>query len=167
MIEPRTLNDGTPIRYALGLAHHKDRGVEMIQHGGGINGFLSESRYYPQEDLYVVCLVNTTGPMNPDTFADLLTWKVIDPTESAGMEIEPELSGFSGSYAGQVRGQKMMVELTISQEGLVIQPEGGEPDTVRTYIGNNTFLDGNDVITFTDNEVNIDQVYGYYTFVKQ
>lgn len=169
MVNPRALNDGTPIRYAMGLAHYKDNGNEMIQHGGGINGFLSESRYYPEEDLYVVCLVNTTGPMNPNRFSDLLTWEVIEKKEPASMEMDPGLETYSGTYKGQVRGRKIELELALSEEGLIISEKGDtDSDTVRTYIGNATFMDENDIITFHDDgTATFDQPYGFYTLLKE
>lgn len=70
---PDTLNDGTAIRYAKGLVNYSNFGHQEIGHGGGIHGFLSETRYFPQEDLYIICLVNTTGPKGAGFFADHLT----------------------------------------------------------------------------------------------
>lgn len=65
MITPGSLNDGSRVRYAKGLVNYMNYGHKMIGHGGGINGFLSETLYFPEEDLFIVCLVNTTGPKGP------------------------------------------------------------------------------------------------------
>lgn len=168
MITPDSLNNGSPIRYAMGLAHFNDYGNELIQHGGGINGFLSETKYYPEEDLYIVCLVNTTGPQGAGFFAGQLTWKLLSKNNPEGLELSDDLASFSGTYSGQIRGQGMKVKLTIDDNGLIILPEGQqEGDTVTAYIGNNTFMDGNDIITFHDDHVTVDQVYGYYVMQKE
>lgn len=71
MIAPARLADGTPLRYGMGLALTPDsRNRPAIHHGGGIFGFVSDTRYYPDEDLYVVVLVNTTGNLSPAAIAD-------------------------------------------------------------------------------------------------
>jgi len=62
MITPALLTDGTPIRYAMGVTHYQHATGRVIEHGGGIDGFLSNSRYYPDEDVTVVVLQNTGIP---------------------------------------------------------------------------------------------------------
>ena len=104
--------------------------------------------------------------MNPDKFSDLLTWKVIDKKEPAIMELDPGLSAFSGTYEGQVRGSRVTIDLTLNEDGLIIEQERRDPDTIRTYIGNNTFMDGNNIITLRDGSATFDQVYGFYTLKK-
>src|SRR5919106_4909558 len=70
MVTPGRLADGTPVRYAMGLTRTPDsRGRPAIHHGGGIFGFVSHTRYYPGEDLYVVVLVNTTGNLSATALA--------------------------------------------------------------------------------------------------
>src|SRR5688572_9787726 len=59
LITPAKLNDGTPLRYAMGIANWKDiRGSHIIGHGGGIGGFTSEAAWYPDAQLAVVVLMN-------------------------------------------------------------------------------------------------------------
>ena len=48
LISPSELMDGTRLRYAKGLLVDKYNGTDVISHGGGINGFLSDSRYFPE-----------------------------------------------------------------------------------------------------------------------
>ena len=89
MIGPGDLNDGTTLRYALGLATTDILGHRAIHHGGGINGFLSESLYLPGEDLAVAVLVNSTGPPGPSALAlEIVTLLVGDAT--------PEPAPFEG-----------------------------------------------------------------------
>ena len=79
MTTPSPLEDGTPIRYAMGLQVHDPGGRLVIQHGGGINGFLSDGRYYPDDDLLVVVLQNSTGPVGPGSLAAALVEIVLGP----------------------------------------------------------------------------------------
>lgn len=62
---PQPLNDGTPVRYAMGLSNDSLGGHHVIQHGGGINGFLTDLAYFPDDQLTIAVLVNTAGPVAP------------------------------------------------------------------------------------------------------
>ena len=55
---PETLNDGEALDYGFGWGIGNIQGVPMIQHGGGINGFLSASLVLPEEKLFVAVLSN-------------------------------------------------------------------------------------------------------------
>jgi CubicO group peptidase (beta-lactamase class C family) len=168
MVTPESLNDGSQLRYAMGLSHYMDFGNELIGHGGGINGFLSSTGYYPQQDFVVICLVNTTGPQGAGFFTDQLTWKVLEKMETQGVEMEGSLASLAGTYSGPVRGQDISVQVDVLLDGITLLPEGGEePDTVRTYIGDNTWMDGNDLISIKDGLLRVDQVGGYYVLRKE
>ena len=78
MITPRPLVDGSPIRYAMGLGQSDHEGHRTIAHGGGINGFLSDGRYYPDDDLIIVVLQNSTG-VDPSGLASSLADIVLGP----------------------------------------------------------------------------------------
>ncbi len=81
MINPNKLNDGTTVSYAKGLFNFSNYGHQEIGHDGGGFGFLSDTRYFPDDDLYVISLVNTTGPRGGSFFADKVTWKLLDKKE--------------------------------------------------------------------------------------
>ncbi|WP_290614250.1 serine hydrolase domain-containing protein [Arsukibacterium sp. UBA3155] len=55
-------NDGN---YGFGISRGTLRGMEELQHGGGINGFVSMLIYLPQPKITVVMLRNSDGP-GPD-----------------------------------------------------------------------------------------------------
>lgn len=55
-------NDGN---YGFGIASGNLRGMQELQHGGGIHGFVSLLTYLPQTDVTVVMLRNSDGP-GPD-----------------------------------------------------------------------------------------------------
>jgi CubicO group peptidase (beta-lactamase class C family) len=82
MITPMPLEDGTPTRYAGGLGVMGEGAHYVLAHGGGINGFLSDGRYYPQDDLTVVVLQNSTGPQGPGALGEALASLVLGPRPS-------------------------------------------------------------------------------------
>lgn len=167
-VTPGALSDGTPIRYAMGLANFSNHGNRNISHGGGINGFLSQSTYYPDEDLYIVCLVNTTGPHGAGFFVNALTWQFLSKKEYPTQPIDIDLESLEGSYTGQARGQMLKVNVSALSDGLTLLTEGqGQVDTLQIYIGDGTWMDGNDIITFTPNGLSIDDIFGHYKLVKQ
>jgi len=53
----------TPFKndYACGLAVRMVKGLKLIEHGGGIEGFNTQLSYYPDEKLTVVVLGNLNG----------------------------------------------------------------------------------------------------------
>jgi D-alanyl-D-alanine carboxypeptidase len=61
MTTPGRLNDGSGIGHGYGLAVHDYRGMPVVGHGGGINGFSSNLIHLPGEDLTVCVLSNVGG----------------------------------------------------------------------------------------------------------
>ena len=168
LITPDMLNDGTPVRYAKGLANYKNFGYDVIAHGGGINGFLSDTRYFPDNDLYIICLVNTMGPNGASFFAEQLTWELLDKRDYETVTMEENLQAIAGKYTGQVRGRKISVEIDVFQDAITQLTVGEDKaDTINVYIGNNSWMDGNNVITIKNGELRADQVYGYYILKKE
>jgi D-alanyl-D-alanine carboxypeptidase len=58
MSTPHLLSDNTSAGYGFGLMRTTFRGADVIQHGGGINGFNSQLAYYPQTDLTIAVISN-------------------------------------------------------------------------------------------------------------
>ena len=54
-----------PGSYGLGLRVGTYRGHKMVQHGGGIDGFISSMSWLPRENMGVMVLTNRSGGMNP------------------------------------------------------------------------------------------------------
>jgi CubicO group peptidase (beta-lactamase class C family) len=59
MTTPVKLTSGRPMQYGFGLFMDSLGAHRRIHHGGGINGFISELAYYPDDSLTVVVLSNT------------------------------------------------------------------------------------------------------------
>jgi len=168
LITPDQLNDGTAIRYAKGLVNFKNFGNPQIGHGGGIPGFLSETRYFPDDDLYIICLVNTMSPKGASFFAEEITWKLLDKQVYDPVEIDIDLASISGKYTGQVRGRIFSIEIKALSNSIAISSEGQDgADTLKTYLGQHAWSDGNSIVIIQNDEYRRDDVYGYFILKKQ
>jgi hypothetical protein len=168
LISPGQLNDGVNIRYAMGLVNYLNFGHREIGHGGGIPGFLSATKYFPEEDLIIICLVNTMGPKGAEFFADELTWKLLEKHSNDPMEVDINLDSLEGRYTGQIRGQIISVDIEAQPESLIISTEGrSQVDTLDIYLGNNTWGEGNSLIKIDDNVCSRDDIYGYIKLAKE
>jgi CubicO group peptidase (beta-lactamase class C family) len=172
LITPEVLNDGTELRYCKGISNFDYKGNQCISHGGGINGFLSESRYFPKQELTVVVLSNATAPPLPDQIADQISDELLDIEQPEPVAYDGDVTVFSGKYEGPARGRP----LTMFVEGkdgvlLISGEEGGEQDTLNYYgsywgdggIPRATFLikDGK------AEELRYDHISGYYRLKKE
>ncbi|MFS4448515.1 serine hydrolase domain-containing protein [Maribacter sp. 2307UL18-2] len=169
LITPGQLKDGSNIHYAKALTNSSDFGNHRIGHGGGINGFLTDTRYYPDEDLYIICLVNTTGPKGASYFADEISWQLLDKNEPQSIDLDIDTKLLEGKYTGAVRGSyTYSIEVKSISNGLTIQSERDEKaDTLKTYMGNNTWADDNARIIIKNNEYRFVNPSAYYILKKE
>ena len=167
-VTPDTLNNGARLRYAHGLAMTETGGRRMISHGGGIYGFVSELRYYPDQDLTIAVLVNTAGGASPtriaDAIADLVLGKPAEapPAATFGGDLRP----FMGSYQGAARGRELAVTVSLDAGGLSLKLPQGEPRRL-AYVESLTFTSGTTRYHFVRTgadvtELHVDEVAGYY-----
>jgi CubicO group peptidase (beta-lactamase class C family) len=169
MVTPRQLNDGSKLNYAKALNNYSDFGKHRIGHGGTIDGFSADTRYYPQEDLYIICLLNTVGPKRANLLADEITWEILDKKmpENRALDIEPAL--LEGLYTGPTRGNYAdSIQVKSIAGGIIIQKlKSNKIDTLKTYIGNNTWAEGNNRIIIKNNEYRDIQRAAYYILNKR
>lgn len=125
MVTPDPLEDGTPIRYGMGLMIMDDNGRRAITHGGGINGFLSDGWYYPDQDLVVVVLQNSASQRGPGLLSRQLIEAVLGPGDApvAGT-FTGDLERLVGTYRGPSRGREMTVEVSVVEGQLALKPTG-------------------------------------------
>lgn len=174
MITPVPLDDGTPVRYAMGLARTPDsRGRPAIHHGGGISGFRSDTRYYPDEDLLVVILVNTTGNLNPAALATELVDVLLPRVPMERRRFEGDTAPLVGTYSGPARGQELSVRVTATGDGLAAAPNDGRPAPL-AWVEGWTFRLGVRIVTFERNGdagpatvMRIDSGGGHYVLRRQ
>jgi CubicO group peptidase (beta-lactamase class C family) len=130
------LNDGSEHGYGLGLFVGELDGHRMIEHAGGINGFLSQVAWLPEDDLMIAVLCNSTDS-SPGALTASLSRRVLGleaPQYQAVTQSDKELERYVGLYdAGR---NPMPVALV---DG-VLQVAGQEA----VAIGNHRFISPND-----------------------
>jgi CubicO group peptidase (beta-lactamase class C family) len=146
MITPAMLNDGTRLRYSMGLIVGEDaNGSRFIGHGGGGFGFSSVTRWYPEAKLAVVVLTNSE-PDEMTAVSARLAAAVLPAPRPAG-PFTGDASLLAGSYRGPGPGKDMVVEVTHTPEGIAFSFDGvaaGPLPWVETW----TFRRGISLLTF-------------------
>lgn len=167
MTQPGVLNDGIRLRYAMGLDNFSFFGHHLIGHLGGMSGFLTDTRYFPDENLYIVCLVNTMGPVGALFFTDEITWYLLDKKEFEAVPIDVDIESMKGMYIGQGRGGPTSLDVSIQEKSLVIKRDERDDPERCAYIGNSTWYDGIRTYQFKEKEWRLDNVAGHYILKKQ
>ena len=148
MITPSTLNDGTPLRYGMGLGVGKDgRGLEFIGHGGSIAGFGAEATWYPKAQMAVVVLMNSSGNIDPGAVAGELAAEVLPWTRPAVAQYTGDPAVIVGKYQGPSRGRDMVVEVTQTPQGVAFS-SNGSPARPLPWVEGLTFRQGSAFLTF-------------------
>ena len=172
-ITPDTLNNGRRLRYTNGLMVTELGGRRVIAHGGGIYGYVSELRYYPDQDLTIAVLINTAGPASPsniaDAIIDLVLGKAAEPPRAS--TFGGDLRGFAGSYQGASRGSDLTVTVSVDSLGLALQYPRGQPRRP-AYVEGLTFAGGTTryhfVRTGTEvTELHVDELGAYYVLRRK
>ncbi|HEX7238845.1 MAG TPA: serine hydrolase domain-containing protein [Longimicrobiaceae bacterium] len=175
MITPSRLNDGTPLRYGMGIGVGRDfRGLNFIGHGGSIAGFSAEATWYPDAKMAVVVLTNTTGSLDPGAVAGELAAEVLPWTRPTPARFTGDPAPLVGKYQGPSRGRDMVVEVTQTPQGLAFSANGS-PARVLPWVEGLTFRQGNALLTFRRasggsgpaTELRFDAGSGYYILRRQ
>ena len=128
MITPGKLNDGTPVRYAMGLGLQDPRGRPAIGHGGAIgSGFVAHTMYYPHEGLVVAMLVNTAGNLSPAALSTELVDVLYPPERPEMIRFTGDAAPLVGTYSGPSRGREMTVTVTLGGSGIAVATGDGQP----------------------------------------
>lgn len=165
-VTPGKLSNGTSLRYAMGVMNYQYKGNPIIGHGGGIPGFLSATRYFPKQDLYIVCLVNTVGPASARFFANQLSDKILGNTKPKPKKVEIDLKKVVGNYSGQGRGRIINIKVT-TQGDSVVMHMGKQKRKFSNYQGKGVWVKGSDQIKFVNGEWHWDNLAGYYILKKK
>ena len=172
LITPGTLNDGTVLRYAKGLSVDSLLGRRAISHGGGINGFRSDLKYFPDDSLHVAVLVNTAGPVNPSAITMAILRLVLGPAP------EPAVTAFTGSpdeltgvFRGPARGGEATVTIAKDSTGALTWKFRNGQATRLLHFGDGRFRVSNTRITFVRENgraarVRADFGAGFSTFTR-
>lgn len=119
------LNDGSQTRYGFGLGVGTFEGHPRVAHGGGINGFNTMLAHFPDADLDIVVLSNTSGT-HPDRVTDLIAKWALGIEVPAILDLQlaqAELRPYVGVY--ELRpGLRLTVSL---QDGQLFLEATGQP----------------------------------------
>jgi D-alanyl-D-alanine carboxypeptidase len=71
------LDDGKTMNYGLGLFIRKLGDLEVIRHGGGIQGFRADLAYYPESG-YTIAVLSNSGNANASRISDRIARRLLD-----------------------------------------------------------------------------------------
>ncbi|KAA6438563.1 beta-lactamase family protein [Dyadobacter flavalbus] len=170
-LTPVSLNDDTVTRYAKGITVTNWKGKRLVEHGGGINGFLSQNSYFPDEDVSIIVLINTTS-VGAREVADKIADLVLKDFQfNEPVQFRDDLTKFTGSYKGRGRGQDMNVKISKNGLSLLVALEKEKPQTLN-YSKGNMWSDGNSNYLFQEQKgqvtgLSMDEVYGYFVLKRE
>lgn len=171
LTSPAVLRDGTRTRYAKGLNIWESNGHKIISHGGRINGFCSEGRYFPEEDMTFIVLINTTGPVTPEDINDLLTREYFSDRPITYPPFDGDMTQYCGVYEGAGKGSPTVVNVVERDSELTVQFGSGR---IRKLVHqeDNVWINGRDRYSFVVKDGRVsglraDRVYDYYILTKR
>lgn len=134
------LNDGKATQYGYGWALSDVQGSPTIEHGGGINGFITASIYLPKEQVFVAVFSNNEGN-SPDVAARKIAGLAIGkPYEWTKISMpEQELAQYAGNFESEDGSQ--MRSITFENGQLFSQRSGGTKFKIYPFAKDKFFFD--------------------------
>jgi CubicO group peptidase (beta-lactamase class C family) len=130
--------------YGFGLVRNAVGSHIVIEHGGGIHGFITSNAYFPSDSLSITVLTNA-APSNPDALLDNIARAVFgmpleQPTQAAQEVPLPDSvrSAVQGKYNVDMGAKQMMITFFADSTGLRTQAEGQSSFPIY-YAGDLTF----------------------------
>jgi CubicO group peptidase (beta-lactamase class C family) len=126
------LEDGTAVMYGLGIKVGETyRGLEVIGHGGTAPGFRADATWYPDVQLAVVVLVNTSPTnLSPGSVGGALAEHVLPVPRATFTYYTEDASELVGQYRHVTGGNRMLgtIEVTQTPTGLAFSINGSRPE---------------------------------------
>jgi CubicO group peptidase (beta-lactamase class C family) len=167
MITPAKLNDGTPLRYGMGLGVGKDsRGLNYIGHGGSIGGFTAEAGWYPDAQLAVVVLMNSNGNIDPGDVAGELAAELLPWQRPTFASFTGDAAPLAGTYKGPGRGRDVTVQVTPGQQGIAVSINGGSQRPA-SWVEGLTFRVGSTYLSFRNGDLHLAGGSAYSVLKRQ
>jgi CubicO group peptidase (beta-lactamase class C family) len=147
MTTPETLTDGKPLTYGYGIGVGTFEKRRKVSHGGGINGFITDLSYYPDDSLHVVVLANTS-PSNPGRLGEqiarvALGLPLLRPPVGVSLGAA-ERARYVGTYTLRVpSGQTLPVRI-FEENGTLLRQIGPQPPARLIALGNHAFVTAED-----------------------
>ena len=101
------LNSGKPTAYGYGWSLGNIQGSRSIEHGGGINGFLSYAMYLPEEEVFVAVLSNCSCAYPGEQATEMAALAIGKPYEWEKISMkEKDLQAYQGVYESSYFGDR-------------------------------------------------------------
>jgi len=158
MTTAATLADGTTLHYGMGIKVGENyRGLRYIGHGGTAPGFRADATWYPDAQLAVVVLMNTSPTnLSPAGVADALAREVIPWRRQTMRYYTDDPTPFVGKYQLAVGGNQgaftIDIDVTQSPTGLAFSFNGSRPEALPWADGMTFYAD--EVVTLTFRRAN-------------
>ena len=152
------LDDGTETSYGMGIKVGENYlGQKFIGHGGTAPGFRADATWYPEGQLAVVVLTNTSpSSLTPAGISTQFAEELVPRKRAAMQYFTGDASAYVGRYEYAVGGNPAaamrFVEVSMTPTGLAVAPNGQRPQPL-PWAGGMTFYAGDDV-TLTFRRVN-------------
>jgi len=110
-LTPYKLTDGKPTGYGYGWFLSELQGSPTIEHGGGINGYLTFAIYLPGEDVFVALFSNNNGKVPEFSALRMAALAIGKPLKTTAMTLdEAALKEYQGIYANE-EGREATISL--------------------------------------------------------
>ncbi len=147
MITPTALNDGTVPGYGMGIAVRPRLGRKVLHHGGGIDGFVSENLYFPDDSLSVVVLFS--GGENPEQYAVEIARLILgDRGADQAQAMDGDINRFAGTYVDRNGGGAEIA--IVDGKVTAAVPALGLSGLAMTYLGGGAFAGDRLRLRFAD-----------------
>lgn len=140
---PYRLSNGNTANYGYGWQISTVKGVPMVGHGGGINGFSTYAMRLPEQKVYVAVLTNSdSGPADPGMVARKAAAMAIGKPYREFREVAVQPAALD-AVAGTYEVEKGVTRV-FRREGdkLVMQRSGRPPVIVKAMSANEFFIPG-------------------------
>jgi hypothetical protein len=147
---PFVLPGGKPTNYGYGWFIGNLQGSPTIEHGGGINGSLTNALYLPKEDVYVAVFSNCTCKP-PSEVSTKIAGLAINKPFGEQKEISIpgiNLEKYTGVYENE-EGEQRIIRIDSNQ--LTSQRSGGTLYRIKPYAKNKYFFENSlSMLEFTE-----------------
>jgi CubicO group peptidase (beta-lactamase class C family) len=125
------LTDGKETGYGYGWFLRNIQESPTIEHGGGINGFLTQSIYLPKEDVFVAVFSNCNCNPPRDIASKIAALAIGKPFEYKEIPVDnTALQGYTGVYENEKGEQRF---ITLAENQLYSQRSGAEKIKIKAY----------------------------------
>lgn len=134
---PAVLTDGTVTDYGFGWGITKLKGRKVIEHSGGINGYVSNEMYLPDEDVFVAITINQETNGGTELCSKLAAIAIGDPYVYKAFKVEEKvMKEYVGVYVNKA-GKERIITL---ENGILYSQRPGSVKYQLTPFGADKFV---------------------------